>query len=317
MKTNVSVSTNVHILEKNLNTILRGQQKSIRHMLSTLLAGGHVLLEDLPGTGKTTLAKALAKSVGGKFARIQFTPDLMPSDITGTNIYNPREQTFVFHPGAVFCNILLADEINRASPRTQSALLEAMEERQVSNDGKTLELPHPFLVIATENPVELQGTFALPEAQLDRFMTKLSLGYVSEEQEVEILKMKLLGEGGLGLQNSNVVIDLKQLEVLQQQVQKIHVSEVLLSYIAKLVHATRTHLQVKVGSSTRGSIALLHLAQALSYLDGQDFVTPAQIKEAFPLVMGHRLILKNASSGAGGIVKTVLEDCLNATPAPL
>lgn len=300
----------------HLTSLLQGQDTTIRHLLGTLIAQGHVLLEDLPGTGKTTLAKSLANSLEANFSRIQFTPDLMPSDITGTTIYNPQEQRFIFHKGAIFANILLADEINRASPRTQSALLEAMEEQQISNEGRTLALPNPFFVIATENPVEMHGTFPLPEAQLDRFMTKLSLGYVSEDHEIAILKSKLVPKNIAGKQLNQNIISIEQLLQMRQEVRSTFVSEPILRYIAQIVRSTRTNQFVKVGASARGSIALLHLSQALAYIDDQNFVTPSHVQEAAPLVLAHRLILSDAARMQNTNASNIIKDVLNASRAP-
>lgn len=299
----------------HLTALLQGQNTTIRHLLATLIAQGHVLLEDLPGTGKTTLAKSLANSLDAKFSRIQFTPDLMPSDITGTTIYNPQEQRFIFHKGAIFANVLLADEINRASPRTQSALLEAMEEQQISNEGRTLVLPNPFFVIATENPVEMHGTFPLPEAQLDRFMTKLSLGYVSEEHEIAILKSKLADKSTLQ-NNKKHIISVEQLLQMRSEVRSMFVSEPILRYIAQIVRSTRSNQFVKVGASARGSISLLHLSQAFAYIDEQNFVTPLHVQEAAPLVLAHRLILSDAARMQNIHASNIIKDVLNATRAP-
>lgn len=306
---------NIRRVEASLGQHVKGQPDAIRFLLATLLAGGHALLEDMPGTGKTTLAKALAASVSAHFSRVQFTPDLMPSDITGTTVFNPSEQNFVFHPGPIFCNILLADEINRASPRSQSALLEAMEERQVSAEGKSSPLPHPFFVIATENPADMHGTYPLPEAQLDRFMCKLSLGYVSEEQEVGILMAKLNGQIDAPIEPS---LSLERLLEAQALCAATHVSEALALYISRLARATRAHKDVAMGASARGSIALMRLSQALAFLAGRDHALPSDAQAAAIPCLAHRIALRESASHGGHLTgEQIVKDALASVSAPI
>ncbi len=275
-------------LLQNMNSVLVGQTKPVRLAVIALLAGGHVILEDVPGVGKTLLAKSLAMSIKSMFKRVQCTPDLLPSDVSGVSIFEQREGVFKFIPGPIFTNILLCDEINRATPRTQSSLLEAMEEQQVTTDGVTRKLADLFFVIATQNPVEQHGTFPLPEAQLDRFMISLTMGYPKPKEEAVILK-KTLEEGGFAVQP---VLTLEELMAAKQAVKRVFVHEALINYIVEVVGATRKHPSIVLGVSPRGSQLLMRASQASAFLDGRDHVRPDDIKGIAPYVFGHRILPK-------------------------
>ena len=299
---------------ENVEQVIVGKRQAIEYLLVALLCEGHVLLEDVPGSGKTMLARSIATSLGIQFKRIQCTPDLLPNDITGVSIFNQKSGEFEFRPGPIFVNILLADEINRATPRTQAALLEAMQEQQVTVDGITHDLPRPFLVLATQNPVEYEGTFPLPEAQLDRFLMRLSLGYPSRQDERRILT-NLWREHPIT--KLGRVVDGTDILSLQKRVWDVHVDDTLQEYVVVLAEGTRTHPDLALGVSPRGSLALLKAAQALAAIRGREFVVPEDIKSLVPLTMSHRLILKPEAELRGRTSLTILEDLLEKTPLDL
>jgi len=300
-------------ISDNIAKIMRGQAGATRHLLAALAAGGHVLLEDYPGTGKTTLAKALARSIDAQFKRIQFTPDLLPSDILGVSIFNQRDQLFHFHEGPIFTNILLADEINRASPRTQSALLEAMGENQVSVDGERRSFSDLFFVIATENPVEFRGTYPLPEAQMDRFAMEFTLGYVQPVEEVAILTAQ---ERNHPLEVLQPCASLADVLALKHATQEIRISDELKRYAVDLVRATRTATGVQLGASPRASIALMKGAQALALFDGMDFVAPEQIQELAVPVIAHRLVMEPQARFSGLTARGIVDEILKKLKVP-
>ncbi|HEX8938909.1 MAG TPA: MoxR family ATPase [Candidatus Limnocylindrales bacterium] len=277
----------------NVERVIVGKHHEVRLALVALLCRGHLLIEDVPGTGKTVMAKAIARSLGCTFRRIQFTPDLLPSDVTGLSIYNQKTQEFEFRPGPILAQVVLADEINRATPKTQSALLECMEERQATIDGVTHPMPEPFLVIATQNPIEYEGTFALPEAQLDRFMLRLRLGYPRPEEEIEILDEQKVVHP---LDDLQEVLSVEQLRSLQQEVKGVYVDPTVADYIVRLVGATRNHPDVYLGASPRGSLALYRAGQALAGLLGRDYVIPDDVKLLAEPALAHRLIIKTSAS---------------------
>jgi MoxR-like ATPase len=297
----------------NIQKVMKGQSAAIRKLLAAFASGGHILLEDSPGTGKNTLAKALAFSVDVSFKRIQFTPDLLPSDILGVSILNPNAQTFNFHEGPIFAHIVLADEINRASPRTQSALLEAMAEFQVTVDGNLRKLKDPFFVIATQNPVESRGTYPLPEAQMDRFALQFSLGYISAAEEVHLLSDQIQQHP---IDTIQPCIDLEDIITLKQQAKQIRISDELKHYIVDIVNATRTAEGVQLGASPRASITLMKIAQTLALFDDYEFVTPEHIQELAVSVIAHRLIMEPQARFSGKTASGVVEDVLKSVTVP-
>lgn len=290
-----------------------GKKQTIELLLVALMAEGHVLLEDVPGVAKTLLAKSLAKSLGGSFDRIQFTPDLMPSDITGFNVYDQHSASFSFRPGPAITNILLADEINRTIPRTQSSLLECMEERQVTVDGETHQLPAPFFVMATQNPIELEGTFPLPEAQLDRFLLKCSIGYPDKQEEIQILSRFQQADP---LQELVSVVTLEDISRMQRDRRNIIISDPVREYIVDIIRATRDHSAVQFGASPRGSLGLMRAGQALAALRGRDYTLPDDIKLLAIPALAHRLILKDQDRLRGESSEHLLEGIIDRIPVP-
>ncbi|ARU61158.1 AAA family ATPase [Tumebacillus avium] len=298
----------------NVEKVIIGKSKAVQLCMVAMLCDGHVLLEDVPGVGKTMLVRSLAKTLGCSFKRIQFTPDLLPSDVTGVSIYNQKTNEFEFRPGPIMGNIILADEINRTSPKTQSALLEAMEEHNVTVDGTTYKLPSPFLVMATQNPIEYEGTFPLPEAQLDRFLLKLNLGYPTPEQEVDLLGRQQLVHP---IENLEQVTDQETLQSMQQKVREIYVEQSIREYIVNITTETRKHQAVYLGASPRGSLSLFKAAQALAFVLGRDYVIPDDVKQLAPVTLAHRLILKSEARLGGTTVEKVLSEIMKAVPVPV
>ena len=298
----------------SVERVIVGKRSTVEMAVIALLCEGHVLVEDVPGIGKTTLCKAVARSIGGAFRRVQFTPDVLPSDVTGLYFFNQRSSDFEFRPGPVFTNLLLADEINRAMPRTQSALLECMEERQVTIDGETRLLPRPFLVIATQNPIELEGTFPLPEAQLDRFLMKIELGYPDEAEELDMVNRFAASNP---LETLTPAVSMEQLLELQRLARSVYVEPAVHSYLVRVVRATRTHQSVRLGASPRASLALHRAAQGRAFLDGRSFVTPDDVKALALPVLGHRIVLDGQARLRGRRVEGVVEEVLQGIPVPV
>ncbi len=304
----------IQTLESNINRVVLGKSEVVRLCVVALLAGEHVLLEDVPGVGKTLIGKALARSVTGTFHRIQFTPDLMPADITGSTIFDPREQKFVVVPGPIFANIVLADEINRTTPRTQSALLEAMAERQVSIDAQTLHLPEPFMVIATQNPLEFEGTYPLPESQLDRFLLRISVGYPDRDSERTLLQAHRLGQP---VDELYPVLDCQEVLALQAAVREVHVEPAIVDYILDIVAATRNCPELHVGVSVRGSLALYRASQALALVEGRSYVVPDDVKSLVVPVLAHRVIPRGYLRGEQrSAVEALLARLVEEVPVP-
>ena len=301
-------------LRENLSKVILGKPEAAELIVIALGANANVLMEDVPGVGKTTMAKALAASICAQFKRVQFTPDLLPSDILGSSIFNPKEGEFSFREGPVFTNILLADEINRASPRTQSALLEAMSERQVSIDGKTYALPHPFLVIATENPIEYQGTYPLPEAQLDRFALQLELGYPDEASEVDIIYSHQSRDP---LDAITPVLTLADIQKLQQEVREVKIERSVAEYLTRLIRSTREEPRIMLGASPRALITLLRCAQSKAYVNGRDFIIPEDIKSLAVVALAHRVVLENKSRYSGVSRREVVAEVIDRVKIPV
>jgi len=298
----------------NIETVVLGKTKEIELILSAFLAGGHVLLEDVPGTGKTLLAKALAKSFDLSFGRVQFTPDLLPSELCGINYYNPKEGEFTFRQGSLFANIILADEINRATPRTQSGLLESMEEQQITVDGITYPLPTPYFVIATQNPVETHGTFPLPEAQLDRFLLQLNLGYPEKLQSMDILKNFISNEP---IAKLSAVCQTKTFLDMKKSVENVFIHDDIYSYIMDLTESTRQHSAVALGISTRGALALARITRAYCAVQGADFVTPKDVLLLLPYVFSHRMVIKGGVRNRQVAVLSILDEIIKSVTAPV
>jgi MoxR-like ATPase len=299
---------------ENVERVIVGKRDAIDLLLVALLCEGHVLIEDVPGIGKTMLAKSLARTLDCSFRRIQFTPDLLPSDVTGVSFFNQREQEFEFRPGPIFSQVVLADEINRATPRTQSALLESMDERQVSLEGETRPLPRPFLVLATQNPIELEGTFPLPEAQLDRFLLRLSIGYPNEADEKNIVRRFRTGSP---LDELPAVVDQAELLAMQRLAREVHVAEGVEDYIVRLVRASRLHASIELGGSPRATLALYHAAQALAGINGRGYVLPDDVKRLAPAVLTHRLITTAQTRLRGRAAGDIVGEILRSVPVPV
>ena len=307
------VTEHARIIIESIETVIVGKHEVVELTVAGFLSGGHVLIEDIPGVGKTMLARTLAKTVGGSFKRVQFTPDLLPADVTGSAIFNQAEGAFVFREGPVFANVVLADEINRATPKSQAALLECMEEFQVTVDGQTYELPRPFFVMATENPIEYEGTYSLPEAQLDRFMMRVRIGYPSPEDEVEILTRQIKRHP---IEEVEPVIDADQAASLQRAVRDVFLDESLKDYIVAIVNSTRGHADLELGASPRGSIALMRCSQALAAVRGRAYVIPDDIKAVTLPALAHRVIVKSEQRAQGLPSDRIVDEVLRDIPAP-
>jgi len=304
----------IRLLQQNISRVVLGKDDAVRLAVVALLAGEHVLLEDVPGVGKTLVGKAIARSLAGEFHRIQFTPDLLPADITGSSLYNSQTHEFVFSPGPIFANIVLADEINRATPRTQSALLESMSERQVSADSQTHPLPRPFMVIATQNPVEFEGTYPLPESQLDRFLLRIPLGYPRRDVELQVLTSHREGEP---VDSLGPAVDCEQVERLQAAVREVPVEDSINDYLMDIVEATRRCSELHLGASTRGALALYRASQAAALVDGRTYVVPDDVKQLAVPVLAHRVIPKGYLHGSQReVVESLIERLVDDVPVP-
>jgi len=300
-------------LSSNLEKVIVGKHSVIENVIITLLGQGHLLIDDVPGVGKTMLAKSLAKSLGCSFNRIQFTPDMLPSDVTGVSIFNQNTREFEFRPGPILSQIVLADEINRATPKTQSALLEAMEERQVTVDGKTFIIPKPFIVLATQNPIEYEGTFPLPEAQLDRFMMKIKIGYPGLTEEIQILELQKIQHP---IETISVIATELEIKNVQELIKTVYVSNPVKKYIVELTRATREHADVYLGVSPRGSLNLYRAGQAKAAIQGRDFVLPDDIKNLTKFVMGHRMVVQPAARLRNLSSDQIISEVVNSVPVP-
>jgi MoxR-like ATPase len=311
---NISIVQSVaERIAQSVGQVILGKRNEVRLTVLGLLAQGHILIEDIPGVGKTMMARALAKSIGCVFSRIQFTPDMLPSDVTGVSIYNQKEREFEFRPGPIMAQIVLADEINRATPKTQSALLEAMEEKQVTVDGVTYPLEPPFIILATQNPIEYEGTFPLPEAQLDRFLLKIQLGYPSPAEELTVLSAQQYSHP---INNMNQVVSLQELLAAQAAVKEVYVAEDIMRYIVALVTATRTHEHAYLGSSPRGSIALFRTSQVRAAMAGREYVIPDDVKALAEVTLAHRIIAKPEARFTQASSRTIVNDVLARIPVP-
>ncbi|MEK4626996.1 MAG: MoxR family ATPase [Solibacillus sp.] len=299
---------------RNIEKVMIGKREIAELSIVSLLAGGHVLLEDVPGVGKTMMVRALSKSLGASFKRIQFTPDLLPSDVIGVSVYNPKTLQFEFRPGPIVGNIVLADEINRTSPKTQAALLESMEEGSITVDGETIKLPKPFLVMATQNPIEYEGTYPLPEAQLDRFLLKIKMGYPTKEEEIEVLRR---AEKTTPIEQIEAVLTIEDLIELQQQVKEIHVEDNIKEYIVSLAQNTRFHPKIYLGVSPRASIALMRASQAYAFMKGRSYVLPDDVQYLAKFVFGHRIILKPEARYENVKEEQVIESVLRYVHVPV
>lgn len=302
------------LLVDNIESVIKGKRRTVEFATIALLCSGQLLIEDVPGVGKTMLARALARSIAGSFQRIQFTPDMLPSDVTGVSIYNQKTGEFQFQPGPIFANIVLIDEINRTTPRTQSSLLEAMDEHQVTVDGQTHPLPEPFFVMATQNPIEFYGTYPLPEGQRDRFMVSVGLGYPSFATEKEIANDQMFSHP---IGNLDPVLSLDEVVELQEAVREVHLEQEVLDYAISIVHATRNHAGLLLGASPRGSLALARASQAAALLDGRDYVLPDDVKAMAPWVLPHRFITRERSRTSNAEAASVMREILEGVPVPV